>query len=979
MAPSLAALAALTALAPPSWALDPEKDLSRCAVEVWGPRDGLTGSIIRDIDQTPDGYLWFANYAGVARYDGAKIIHLPLEPPVDVTGIEPGPDGELIVGPRTGDPKCARLGRMEPCSDKIPPLPKPNRLFALHSNQRGALLLGTDNEVLLYREGKQELRVPTRGAPFERISTVMLDGRGRPWVGTTNGLFAPKNGKLSMKVLGGKTDASAVWGLFETASGRIWILRDNTLLRLEGQEVETHALPAALVPGWTSKVIEDRDGNVWLGTEQGLTRFRDGAFLTFSRKDGLPGEDVTALFEDREGSLWVGTRTGALAQFTDRTVTTSGGPPSLEHVSIESVCEDGEGALWLGTWRGLTRWKDGEERLFTEADGLPATRTYAAHPGAEGELWIGTAGGLARMRGGVIDVPVEVEGTVFSLYLDRKGSLWIGTNTALARLEGEKLTYFPTEPGTATGQVRGMQEDDRGVLWVTSVGGLHYLEDGRLKAQREAPGGAIMRADRGISKDAHGHLWFGSGTSLVRLRGGKLRAFTAEDGLPRDWLFQTIADDLGHLWIGTSRRILRVTMESLEAVDAGKAERLDVLSYETSDRRDEIAARRSRTPGVWKGADGRLWFATLRGVVHIDPKKVRTNRHPPTVVIERALVDGRAAQPGAPNDFPPGPGNLEFQFAGLTLLEPHKASHRYRLDGFDKEWVDAGTRRVAYYTNIAPGEYTFRVQASNADGLRNTTGASLALTLAPHYYQTTWFFLLCGLAVAGAVFGFYRMRLARLRGQYLAVFAERSRLARELHDSLLQGMSAVALEVENVRAELPGGSGVAGRLEAVEDALNQGLQETRRFVWNLREQPAEAGGDLGLALERLVGRLAEGHTAKCTVAIEGATRHLPHDAQGALFRVAQEALSNALRHAAPTQVDVRLLFRAEAVVLSVTDDGCGFDPATAKGASDGHFGLLGMRERAARLSGECRISSEPGKGTVVELTIPSSGKRGSHV
>jgi signal transduction histidine kinase len=356
---------------------------------------------------------------------------------------------------------------------------------------------------------------------------------------------------------------------------------------------------------------------------------------------------------------------------------------------------------------------------------------------------------------------------------------------------------------------------------------------------------------------------------------------------------------------------------------------------------------------------------------------VRANPLPPPVLIEKAIVDGRPA-PGDGRGFPPGPGTLEFHFAGLTLIEPQKAQHRYRLEGFDRQWIEAGPRRVAYYTNIPPGHYRFRVQAANADGVWNQAGASLDLRLLPHFYRTTWFYLVCGLALLVMGLSMVRMRLHRLRGQFLAVFGERTRVARELHDSLLQGMAAAALELENVREALPAGADVAAaRLAAVEDALSASLDETRRLVWDLRDHAATSN-DLGLALSRLGARLTAGKPVTCTVEVqgEGEAPLLPPDAQGSLFRIAQEGLTNALKHAGAQHLDLQLDYRDEGfITLTISDDGQGFTPEEASGVSAGHFGLTGMRERARRLGGDLEVHSAPGAGTRLVVRLAALQKR----
>jgi signal transduction histidine kinase/ligand-binding sensor domain-containing protein len=988
--PMLALGVALALLRPgTARALDPDKPLGAYTVEVWGMRDGLYGAMVRAIDQTADGYLWVASYGGVARYDGSRIVHLPVDPPGDLAGVAADARGVLYIAPRRGAIRCAAKDRLVPCPSVIPALTGDVPSFTVNRDRLGTVWASTVGRALALNLRGDAADALALEGPFGDVAAVARDPRDddRLWVAGSEGLFAGRRGDFH-RVVGPRGPLSdAVLALAEGRRGALWALTAQALWRIEGGQPASFALPADTVMGAQSVVLEDRDGNVWVGTGNGLLRFRAGRFDVYTKADGLPDNEVSALFEDREGSLWLGTRSGSLAQLTDRTVASIHGPPSLRFEPIESVCEDPTGAFWFGSRLGLTRWKDGVERTFTRADGVPGGRVFATYPAASGEIWVGATNGLARWRHETqrLDRPYPFTETVFSLYQDRHGVLWIGTNRGLHRADPKRpvVEAVPASGNFQPGQIRGLQEDAQGQLWVTSVGGL-------ARVQRDAGGGVrlqpvlegtrdVARADRGIVRDRAGTLWFGAGTTLVRLRDGRFRSFGAAEGLPRDWLFQVLPDDHGYIWFATARTISRVALRDLETIGGREPPRVPVTSFDTSDSRREIAARRSRTPGAWKGRDGRLWFATLRGVVTIDPTDVKVNRLPPTVLIETALVDGRPADVEQDNEFPPGAGNLEFHFAGVTLLEPRRSNHRYRLEGFDQGWVDAGTRRVAYYTNIAPGAYRFRVQASNADGVWNEAGATLSLRLRPHFYRTGWFYGLCVLALGALGFAFYRSRLLRLRGQYLAVFAERSRVARELHDSLLQGMSAVALELENIRGQLPPASGdAAARLETVENALNDSLEETRRFVWNLREQK-NAGGDLGLALSRLAGRLAEGRPVECRVEVLGEAVHLSHEQQGTLFRVAQEALANALKHAQPRRIDVRLRYQPEAVVLTVTDDGRGFSVAEAQGPSERHFGLTGMRERARKLGASLDIDSRPAAGTTVKLAVPHADKKGRHV
>ncbi len=960
------AAAALGAAAP-ALALDPEKSLSECTVDVFGRRDGLTGTMVRTIAQTSDGYLWIGGDGGIRRYDGARLVRLEMDPLRDVVGLLARGDGSVLVALPHGTPLCARRDTLGPCSPPGPQLTPQARVSFLDHDESGGVWIGTDGGLFRFTNAGLDAFDEWALLPRGAVSAVHRDGRGWTWVGTPEGLFVSRGGPFVPFPLPRGVIASPIRAILPSAQDRQWVVTDTTLARLSHDEVVVHDQPPCL--GWRQAALEDRDGNVWIGTQGGLVRFRDGRFATYTQRDGLPDDDVTALFEDREGSLWVGTRSGALAQFTDRTVTTRAGPPSLRNVSIESLTEDASGTLWLGTWLGLTRFKDGRERTFTRADGLSDEHVYAVQPGRDGELWVATGKGIDRLLHGRFQPYCGYPTPLVSLYRDRGGSLWAATRDGLGLVANGRIEILPG----LTAKVRCIAEDDRGTLWVTSDKGLARVGGGRVLLARHE--GATVPADRGIYREPDGTLWFGADSELLRLRAGTIRKFVLSPGPARDTIHQLAADDLGNLWIATSRTILRIAKRDLDEKAGALRPGAQVVSFDTTDERREIAARRSRTPGPWKDHDGRLWFPTLRGVVTIDPARIRLDTQAPPVVIESAIVDGRRAEAGRSNAFPPGPGNAEFHFAGITLVEPRKVVHKYRLDGFDKDWIDAGARRVAYYTNLPPDRYRFRVRASNADGIWNESEAALDLAIAPHYYQTLWFYLACALGLAGGATALHRARLGRMRGQYLAVFAERSRVARELHDSLLQGMSAAALEIGNVRAELPASAGAAAsRLAQIENAITASLEETRRFVWDLRGQTG-GSGDLGLALSRLASRVSEGRLAPCTVQVEGVPVHLSHDIQGSLFRIAQEALVNSLRHADARRIDVRLSYQPGSVRLSVSDDGRGFEPAPFLASADGHFGLVGMQERARRLAAQILIDSDPGRGTKVEVVVPTGDSR----
>ncbi len=681
---------------------------------------------------------------------------------------------------------------------------------------------------------------------------------------------------------------------------------------------------------------------------------------------------AVSLLVDHEGNRWIGTLASGLYRLRPAPVTAYGKPEGLSDAVFHAVFQDRDGRIWLGGER--LHWFDG--RRFVPVPGLADIRAIAQT--RDGNLWFGGSGGLYRWSAGVlrrfrIDAPA-----VNGILEDRQGTLWVVAQSyerpgGLYRLKEEKLERVAAD-------VLRMVEDREGGLWLATSRGLEHRRDGRSALYPRK-----LSAVSDMYQDPAGTLWIAEYASgLLRFRDGEFRAITPREGLPNNLPDALLADDAGHLWLGTDHNVYRFRQQELNDVADGKVPSVAPVSYGIPEgmRTSEC---NSGSPGAFAADDGRLWFPTLRGVVAIDPAV--GDRRPPPVVIEEVRANGSRLERGADRDrdrgaasVPPGNGTLEFRFTALCFSAPDKARFRYRLEPYEKDWVDAGSRRHAHYTNMAPGEYSFRVIAANDSGVWNEQGAGVRFVLQPHAYQTAWFRALCATCAALLVWGAYRLRIGRLRRQFErtldARVDERTRIARELHDTLLQSAHGMLLRYQTASCLLPGQPQTAK--ERLDEAIAQSadfITEARDRVQGLRVSAAESN-DLALAIgalgEELKGDPAADRPVSFQVAVEGEARDLHPIVRDETYRIVAEALRNAFRHAAARRVEVELRYDRAQFRLRVRDDGRGIDPAVlATRGATGHYGLRGMTERARVIRGDLAVWSQPGAGTEVELRVPA--------
>ena len=864
---------------------------------------------------------------------------------------------------------------------------------ALAEDSQGMLWLGGSSGVFALDTGPATPRLALHLLSGTEVETVALDRAQDIWIGGSEGLERYAGGRLTAVPISHRPGKTEVTALEPDPDGSLWVGTATGMVHVASDGA---TLPAVLptLDGGSQRVdafFRDRQGVLWVATERGVFRLQDNQLQSFLPGSGLAANRILSLYEDREGSLWIGTDSGGLNLLRDQKFTTYTTSDGLSGNLVRCVFESPQGELWIGTdGAGLNRRTSSGFAHLTTADGLSSNVILSLAGGAGGDLWIGTPNGLnllhrrTAVEGSAVPTNKQVrierftsadglpDDFIRSLYSDRDGSLWIGTRHGLAHLAAGKFTSYSAMDGLGSDFIGAIFRSQQGDLWIGTSGGLSRFDHGAF-SNSTVQQGLSNNTVTAIAQDAQGSLWLGTnGGGLNRLRGAPsqpaMQAFPwSSKGLPGT-IYGILEDAGGHLWLSSQSGIFRVSVADLNAYSPSHPIAVD--AYGTADGMNIRECSGSGHPAAWKLADGSLWFATLDGVSFIDPAHAAENRVPPPVVIEKVLVDDQARGLDQKLTIQPGANRLEFQYAGLSFVAPQKVRYRYQLKGFDHGWIEAGSRRAAFYTNLPPGRYRFAVMAANNDGVWNTAGASFALRLLPHFYQTWWFY--SALALAGLLLGYlvYRWRVLQVEAQWGAVLAERGRLAREIHDTLAQGFVGISVQLELVARLLATSREAAlQQLDQARALVRASLAEARTSIWDLRSESAGAE-DLPGRLRQSCNRIASGSPSKVYLQVKGTYRPVTRKTEEELLRIGQEAVANAVRHAEATRIDVQLIYEAARVSLQVADDGRGFEPSPERSGPEGHYGIKGMHERAEEIDAALVLESTPGGGTRVSVEAP---------
>ena len=894
----------------------------RHTYQVWNTSTGLPQDTVRQFLQTRDGYLWMATDGGLVRFDGFDFVTFDRRN-------TPQMQSDLVNG--------------------------------LLEDAAGTLWIATSNGLVRMAGNRFSRYTKADGLPSDSITALRQDQQGKVCA--------------------------------ETAAGSACLDGSGTVARFMTAETPGDGSHAPSLQQKSLKLTTP-DHTQWTVNGGNLQASKSGQTTIVSLPEDFSGGDILALYADHEGNVWVGSENAGAAIVRTPPFTTLGKKDGLAADQVRSLLQDVRGDLWFGTSGGLTHLHNG---VFTSVGKRPGTRAPGTQDLASDEiialagtnaddLWVGTPDGLSHIQGTKITTLTASDGlpddNIRSLLEAGDGSLWIGTTHGLAHLQkpagktiitAADIHTYTTADGLASNVIGALLEDIDGSLWVGTRAGLSHVRGGIIsRSSRQAP--AIITA---LGKDESGKLWVGTA-------GGGLYGMPATGLLP-DTIYSVLDDGHGQIWLSSPDGIYRVAASTLhQLAEHGAHSTLPAVTrYDVADGLRINDCGSGGHPEAIRAADGHLFFATSKGVSVVDAEEPALRQSAPPVVLEAITVDDVSAPEDADTSEQPerslhvaaGHERVAFHYAGLNFAAPSKVHYRYQLDHFDRRWIDAGTRRTAYYTNIPPGRYRFRVEASIDGGIWTERAATISLVIAPHYYQTWWFYTLIAMLLALIAWQLYLYRLRQVELRFNAVLGERGRIAREIHDTLAQDIVAISVQLDLVsRLMTLSVDKASEQLVATRSLVRKSLAEARSSIWDLRSGSATGAAetDLPTRMRETTRQVVGEAPIKLNFVITGTYRPASRELEDELLRIAQEAVTNAVRHAAPQTIDISLTYQARGVDLRVKDDGRGFVAAGEKTGPAGHYGIRGMYERAERAHARLTIESSPGGGTIVvaQAAIP---------
>jgi ligand-binding sensor domain-containing protein/signal transduction histidine kinase len=959
----------------------------------WETDEGLPGNVVVGIGQDSGGYIWVATENGLVRFDGVRfepveLQHGPGHHPTKIRAMARGSEGDFWVG--TDGAALVHFDENGSIDQSVEDgLPESEPVAIAQDRDGSAWVAFLNRSVCRISNGQAQLVGAAEGLPGGGVCSLATDTNGRLWLAQGGHIGIIKDGRFQpwtqLPESGTRIAASH--------SGGVWICAGFQLYKYaEDSGLTTAGVLAAGRSGLTaSAMLEDRTGALWVGTTtRGLFRVAGG------RSELIPTshQEILSLAEDREGDIWVGTAGGGLDRLTRRVLELEGTESGLPFESIISLCEETNGTRWaVNANGGLARSEGTTWSAIIPRSGWTGGLATCVAAGRQGGVWIGTrTKGLYEWAGGQFSAFTPGEGLtsqhIRALLPASSGDLWIGMDgvNLIQRLHHGVLSSIDL-PGT-NAEVRAIVEDASGHVWLGTREGLLLRVDGDTFTDMTPATESSPSAIRCLEATPDGSVWIGyAGAGIGRWRDGHYGRVSMSQGLLESHVSQMVADDRGSLWLAGKQGICQVLRSELEAAMADPGARVRSIVYGRDENMASLEANYGHCPNAMRGGDGRIWFGTKTGLAVVHAANVQDNLQPPPVIIENMLVDGRRASPGSapgggvadaadpPVRVRPDHHTVNFEFTALSFVAPENVSFRYRLDGVDVDWIDGGTKRSAGYPRLPSGRYQFHVIACNNTGVWNQRGAVLAFEVLPFFWQTWWFRSTVVAAFSISLIALVRyVSFRRLREELqvleeqAALHRERARIAKDMHDDLGANLTQIALLSELASQDLATPEKAGPHIQKITGTARQVVRSLDEIVWAVNPRNdtlahlIDYAGQFALDFLRPTG-------IRCRLDLPESppARTIPADVRHNLFLVIKEALHNIMKHARASEVWLRAAASSDGLVITVEDNGCGFDRPPDNSWSDG---LRNMSQRISDIGGECSIESHPGAGTKVILRIP---------
>jgi ligand-binding sensor domain-containing protein/signal transduction histidine kinase len=983
----------LLACCPYAFALNPSLDISQYAHKAWTIRDGYFQGLILAMAQTPDGYLWVGTESGLVRFDGVRTV--PWQPPAgqnllgsSIKSLLAARDGRLWIGTREGlaswkDGKLTQYPRLAG-----------GAFVEIIEDRKGTIwasgVVGIAGRLCAIQTGSARC-YGEDGSLGQTANYPYEDSKGNLWVAASpKGLWLREPGPPKFYPM-----PERVGGLAEDDGGALLIATRGGMKRLVDDKLETYPLPHVAAPFQPTRLLRDRDGGLWIGTfDRGLIHVHQGRTDVFAQSNGLSGDVISNLFEDREGNIWVATADG-LDRFRDFAVPTISARQGLSNATVLSVLAARDGSIWLGTQGGVNAWKAGQVTIYRKGNSLlPDDAVESLFQDDRGRILVSTRSGVAYFENGkFVPIGKAPGGRVISIAGDKAGNVWIsrGADQGLFHLRADgSVERIPwTKLGQKEGATALSTDPVHGGLWLGFFyGGVVYFKDGEVRASFGSADGLGEGLVGDFQLDRDGTLWVPTQGGLSRVKNGRVATLTTRNGLPCDAVHWMKEDDDHSVWMYTACGLVRIARRELDAWAADSRQTIHPTVFDGSEGVRSNSLGTGYTPSVAQSADGKIWFLPYDGVSVIDPRHLSFNKLPPPVHIEEITADRKKYEASSNLRLPALSRDLEIDYTALSFVAPEKVFFRVKLEGRDPDWKDAGTDRKAFYNDLPPRHYRFRVKACNNSGVWNEAGASFDFSIDPAYYQTAWFKASCMAAFLGLLWTLYRYRLHQIAQEFNARLeervAERTRIARDLHDTLLQSFHGLMFRFQAVRNMLPrrpeeAMQALDGALERTEEAIAegrdaiQGLRASTVVTNELAQAVTALGAEMSHEVASPDSANSPAHgSPRFHVVVEGPPRELHPILRDEVYAIAREAVRNAFRHAQAHDIEVEIRYSGSLLRLRIRDDGKGIDPAIVAEGRAGHYGVPGMRERARRIGGKLDVWTASGAGAEVQLSIPAS-------